>query len=243
MVEVVMSSIETYGLLAIALVVLIKSAGVPIPVPNDALLLLGAASVAEGRQALLPVFSLLLAALVVGSLLQYWCVSGPARGLLDRIGPRFGLTPYRLNRVAGMLERGGLIGLSFGVVTPGLRSLTIVAAGLSRLPMRLVAPGLLLGNAAFLALHFVLAIIGLAALRRLFEALPLPGLILLALIAVGGAGWLAIGLWQRPRSMTGPGVAEAVGAWHEACCPVCLLLGAVVIRPENRVETGVPEAS
>ena len=58
--------LEQYGLAAIFLVMLTKSAGVPVPVPADFIMLATAARAAEGKRALWEAFGALLLALVLG---------------------------------------------------------------------------------------------------------------------------------------------------------------------------------
>jgi hypothetical protein len=44
---------------------------------------------------------------------------------------------------------------------------------------------------------------------------------------MGLGGWILIRRRQRPSASSREVVTEALGAWHEATCPVCLALGAV----------------
>ena len=47
-------------------------------------------------------------------------------------GPQLviGFTPERMARARGAVERGGRVGLAIGRATPGLRTLTVIAAGM-----------------------------------------------------------------------------------------------------------------
>lgn len=229
--------LAAYGLAAIFTLMLVKSIGVPVPVPADVVMLFAATRVAEGKLDLPTVFLVILVALVGGGVVQFWLVQGRGRVFLDRVGPRFGLTPRRLAGASRTLARGGVGGVALAVLLPGARSLAVVACGLARLPLRTFVPGLALGSAAFLALHFVLGIVGLAAVKSVVETLPLSGLISVMVVIVALAGWLLIRWQQRPAAGAAASAAEAVGAWHEAACPVCLLLGAVGRLPASQVES------
>src|SRR5919206_104787 len=107
--------LDRYGLLAACLVMLTKAVGVPVPVPGDVILLATAARAAEGKLVLWLAFVGLLLALVLGGLLQFLLARGPARRLVVGYGPRVGLTAQRLERVAGLVRRGGLLGIGLAV--------------------------------------------------------------------------------------------------------------------------------
>lgn len=84
-----MNGIETflnaYGLPAIAAVLLIKSAGVPIPIPADVLMFLAAARVTRGTDGLGLTFAILLIAISIGDIIQFWLARGPGRTTVYRL--------------------------------------------------------------------------------------------------------------------------------------------------------------
>jgi membrane protein DedA with SNARE-associated domain len=211
--------LETYGLLAIFVLMLTKSAGVPIPIPGDVIMLAASARAAQGKLDLGQAFVALLVALVVGGVIQFALIQGPGRKLLYRYGRYLGLTPARLDAASGKVKQGGPLGIGLAILTPGIRSVTVAACGLAGLPLKTFVPGLVLGSALFLTLHFFLGYAG----SSLLAVLPLP--LIIALVLVGLAVWFAIRRWQRPRAKAGEIVSEAVEAWNEATCPLCLALG------------------
>src|SRR5438093_436862 len=220
--------VDLYGLPAMALVLLTKSAGVPVPVPADALMVLAAARVAAGALVLWEVFVVLLAALFVGGTGQFLLARGPARGLLYRSGRYLGLTPARLDAATARVARAGPAAIAVGVLLPGARAVTVAACGLAGVPLRRFLPGLLVGSALFLGVHFLLgfaAQLALPTLARLGVAVGWP--LVAALAVVGLAGWFGLREWQRPGAPAADVAVEAAGAWQEATCPVCLLLGAI----------------
>jgi membrane protein DedA with SNARE-associated domain len=239
--------VDAYGLSALVVLLLTKSVGAPVPVPADALMVVAAARVAAGAFVLWQAFAALLAALVVGGTVQFLLARGPARGLLYRSGRYVGLTPARLDAAAGRVAGAGALSIAVGVLLPGVRAVTVAGCGLAGVPLRRFLPGLVLGSALFLGVHFAM---GYAGWLLLAPALPAVGWpILGALAAVGLAGWLGLRTWQRPGSSSGDVGCEAAGAWQEAACPVCLLLGAIgpvfpVAHEEHgsRQETPAPAA-
>jgi membrane protein DedA with SNARE-associated domain len=220
--------LDAYGLAAIFVLMLIKSAGAPIPIPADVVMLAVSARVSEGRFMLGPSFIILLAALVLGGIVQFLLARGPGRSALYRFGRYLGLTAARLDAAAARIKRGGPLAIGVAILTPGVRAAAVAACGLARLPLRAFAPGLLLGSGLFLALHFFLGAIIAQVLAALSSAAPLPALVIgLLLLIVAGIGvWYIIRRRQRPAASRGEVFAEALEAWHEATCPVCLALGA-----------------
>jgi membrane protein DedA with SNARE-associated domain len=164
-------------------------------------------------------FALLLLALVGGGTLQFFLTRGPARDLLVRYGHRVGVTQTRLDRVAASVRRGGPLAIGLAVLTPGVRSAVIPACGLSGIPLRVFLPGLALGSAVDLGLHFAIGYAGGGLLATIVQPSPL---VLIAVLAVLGlAAWLVI---ARRRHAS---AEVALNAWVQATCPACLVLGSV----------------
>jgi len=226
--------LTTYGLAAACAILLVKAVGVPIPIPGDVILLAMAARAAEGKVLLWVAFVALLAAIVLGNSVQYLLARGPARGMVLRFGGRLGVTSGRLERVAQRVKQGGVLGIGLAVLTPGVRSAAIPGCGLAGIPLRLFIPGLALGSAVDLGLHFALGFAGAGLLASVVQ--PAPLLILLTLALLGLAAWLVI---ARRRHATRE---VAVNAWAQATCPVCLILGSVAAldtAPMNASASGV----
>jgi membrane protein DedA with SNARE-associated domain len=218
--------LDSYGVVAACAIMLIKAAGVPIPIPGDVILLATAARAAEGKVLLWLAFVALLLALVGGGAAQFYLARGPARRLVVSHGHRIGLTEERLDRVASSVKRGGLFGIGLGVLTPGVRTAIIPACGLTGVPLRIFLPGLALGSAIDLGLHFALGYAGAGLLAALLG--PLPLLIATALAIAGLVAWLLIARRRHASS------AVAVSAWAQATCPACLLLGSVASLETER---------
>src|SRR5438477_5218695 len=212
--------LDSYGVAAACVIMLIKAAGVPIPIPGDVILLATAARAAEGKILLWLAFLVLLLALTLGGTLQFFLARGPARRLVVRYGKRVGLTEARLEKVAASVRRGGLFGIGLAVLTPGVRTAVVPACGLTGIPLRLFLPGLALGSAVDLGLHFAIGYAGSSLLATIIQ--PSPVLLVVVLAVVGLGAWLVIA--RRRRASGG----AAVNAWVQATCPVCLALGSVM---------------
>ena len=209
-----------YGLAAAFALMLVKAAGVPIPIPGDVILLATAARAAEGKLLLWQAFVVLLVALSVGGVLQFFAARGPGRRLIYRYGRALGLTQERLDRVAAGVRRGGVLGIGAAILTPGLRTAAVPACGLAAIPLRAFVPGLVLGSGVDLGLHFALGYLGAGILASLAGG---GWVVVVGLLAIGLAAWLL--LMRRRRASA----AAAAVAWSQATCPVCLVVGSVPV--------------
>src|SRR5579883_988341 len=108
--------LEQYGLAAIFLIMLVKSIGVPIPIPGDVLMLFTAARAAQGLFPIWLAFVVILVALVAGSLIQYGLARGPGRGFLYRYGSIIGLSPPRLDKASAAVGRGGPTAIAVSII-------------------------------------------------------------------------------------------------------------------------------
>src|SRR5439155_18975706 len=99
--------LDAYGVAAACAIMLVKAAGVPVPIPGDVILLATAARAAEGKVTLWFAFLVLLTALILGGAMQFYLARGPARRLVVKYGQRIGLTEQRLEKVAANVRRGG----------------------------------------------------------------------------------------------------------------------------------------
>src|SRR5919199_5652892 len=181
--EALEAFLDSYGVAAACAVMLIKASGIPIPIPGDVILLATAARAAEGKVLLWLAFVALLVALTAGGTVQFFLARGPARRLVVRFGKRIGLTEERLDRVAASVRKGGLLGIGLAVLTPGVRSAVIPACGLAGIPLKVFLPGLILGSAIDLALHFAIGYAGSGLLSTLVQ--PSPALIVVLLAVIG----------------------------------------------------------
>jgi membrane protein DedA with SNARE-associated domain len=118
------------------------------------------------------------------------------------------------------MRRSGPFGISLAVLTPGVRSAVVPACGLTHVPLSIFLPGLAIGSAIDLTLHFGIGVAGSSLLATLLA--PSPLLVAVVLAVVGLGAWL---LLARRRGAT---TAQAVNAWTQATCPVCLTLGNLV---------------
>lgn len=195
-------------------------AGVPIPIPDDlVMLLIGERTGAGEFPWWVAVLSLELVA-IAGTCLLFFACRGAGHALITRVGPRIGLTDERVERVGSLIETRGRSMLLVGRGTPGLRTITAVAAGTSGMSARRALPPLIIGATVFVQLHLVLGLLLGPFARKLFdEAKGIATLALVVVLAGAAAFWLV----RRGRR-------RGAQSWCEAACPVCLGLAAAVNR-------------
>jgi membrane-associated protein len=198
----------------------LTEAGIPLPVPADLLMLFVGERAAAGSLPLWLAAIALAAVALLGTAAAFLLARGPAQAVLQRLGPRVGLTPPRLERARTTITGRGRPALVVGRATPGLRTLTVVAAA-TAVPARVAIPLLALGSTVFLEAHLALGYLLGPAARRLVERAGPIVLVVVVLVVVG----VLVRAVARRRSRH-----ERIGAvleWSEAVCPACLVVSAV----------------
>jgi membrane protein DedA with SNARE-associated domain len=217
--------ILTVPLLVLAGLILVKEAGVPVPVPGD-LVVIGA-GVAAARGDFEPGIAILaiVTASLAGGIAQYGLLRSVARPLLLRVLARL-VSAERLDRQTEALRQSGVRGVAVARMTPGVRIVAIAASALARVPAAAFVAGLAIGNGLFIAAHFGLGyLVGepvLAVVGGLLGPLAIAGV---GLAAIGAAGWVALARRQGRAHQA----ATSLSSWADASCPACLTLA--VVRP------------
>jgi membrane protein DedA with SNARE-associated domain len=230
---------EATGLAGLFGLLFLKETGLPIPVPGDLLVLGAGVAAAHGDVDPLAALITILLAGYLGGSLQFVLLRGglrrPLLALLDRVG----LRRARVEEHAERLRARGMRGVAISRATPGIRVVAIAASALAALRFGPFAGGLVIGNTAFVGLHFLL---GLAVGAPALALVATFGLALTAaavgLAVVGLVGWWLL----RRRHAAATSSAEPSSAaledtfvdWADATCPACLTLGLAGIRFEGR---------
>jgi len=217
----------------LALVLLLPmEAGVPIPVPADLVMFTVGERVAAGKFPLWLAVAGFEVIAVLGTTALFLACRGPAQRIITRFGPRLGLTEARLGRAAAFAETRGRVGLALGRGTPGLRTLTVIAAAVSGLNSRRALPALIVGSSVFLQLHLVLGLLLGPLADRAFNQAKGPALIAAAVLVAGG-----LVFWRVRRRKR----AAAPGAWMEAACPACIGVNLLAGRVPALAELAAPD--
>jgi membrane protein DedA with SNARE-associated domain len=216
-----------YGLVAIFVILLIKTIGIPIPIPADLIILTAAARVAQGKLILWQAFIAILIALILGGLIQFVLARGPGRGLLYRFGRSIGLTSPRLDAASAKVKKGGILGISIAILVPGVRGAAIAASGLADMPLRTFLSGLVVGSVLFLGLHFFLGFLGGSLFSIIGHVLPLSWIALLVLVLLVSVFVIWVVVHRRQKAAQSQEEGTSLELLHEGICPACLALYSV----------------
>jgi len=119
--------------LALFLLLFVEEAGVPLPIPGDVSILVVST---------LPnvnyfgVCFFVITATLFGSSILYYISYLFGRPFLDRFGPKIRVTNQRVERFQKWLNKYGGPAIILGRLTPGLRTVTSIAAGIFEIPFR-----------------------------------------------------------------------------------------------------------
>ena len=130
-------------IVVIAGLVFIEESGIPVPfAPGDLLLIIAGVAIASDTVDPVPMVVALLLATITGALVGREVFAAVGRPALMKAAQVLGFRPA-LERASNLLRRRGAPAVFIGRLIPGLRISTTQAAGLSRLPRRTFAAGLI----------------------------------------------------------------------------------------------------
>lgn len=215
---------EPIALAGLAALLLVKEAGVPVPVPGDLLVIAaGVASAGDPPQALVALGVILLVGYAGGSV-QFLLVRRVLRGVLLAVLAAAHVRRERVDALAARLRRSGARGVAVARATPGVRIAAIAAAGLAAIPFPVFLAGLVAGNGVFVAAHFGLGyLLGASATELVQAGVGVLAVAVAGLALLGAVGWL---LLRRKREATGE-PALPYADWADAACPACLAVAAL----------------
>jgi membrane protein DedA with SNARE-associated domain len=193
--------IDQYDDLAIFLWVLIEETGFPLPLPGDLAMLLAGNRVAQGLMHPLWALALLQGATLVGGSLLYWLGVRGGRPLLLRYGRYVRLDRAKLDRVEAWLQQRPELAIATGRVTPGLRNLTVLAAGVFAVPYGRFLPAFALGSFVYVAFFFCLGMwVGPRALEMIGAVRISMRLVVTTVLFVGLGAFLTV-MYRRAAAV------------------------------------------
>lgn len=207
------------GDLPAAVAVFVQEAGMPLPLPIGALLLVvGYRSASQPLVLIGSTILLIEAASVLGASVKYWFGLKGGRPLLHTYGRYVRLGADRLHRSERQLEEHGMRAVALGRALPGVSMIVPLAAGALGMPYRRFLPATAIGSGLNIVAFIVL---GAWAGQSLFGRLVQLGLSLrvtatLALVLVAAGALLVLrrrGLLARPVP---PATRTAAGSFELA---------------------------
>lgn len=124
--------LELHQYKAIALLIGVEEAGVPLPLPGDLAIVIMGAQVSVGKASPVPVVAVTAASSTAGASLLYWISRFLGTRILERYGRALHLTTQRQQWVERKFNRYGAPVIIVGRLIPGLRIAIAVAAGIAK---------------------------------------------------------------------------------------------------------------
>lgn len=183
-------------ILVIAGLVFIEESGIPVPfAPGDLLLMIAGIAIASDTVDPAPMVGALVFATIVGAMVGREVFAAVGRPALMRAADALRFRPA-LERATHLLRRGGAPAVFAGRLIPGLRIHTTQVAGVSNMPRRTFALGLIPSVFVYIAIFVGLgALVGQPALSYFHRAqhrfFVIAVTVLAALAVILSIRWLA----------------------------------------------------
>src|SRR5215208_5501185 len=189
--------IDDYDDQAIFLWLLIEETGFPLPLPGDMAMLLAGYRVAQGKMNAIWALFLLELASVLGASVLFWLGARGGRPLLHRYGRYVRLDRAKLERAESWIHRRQKIAIVCGRIIPGLRNVTVIAAGVFGVPYRTFLPAFSLGSFIYIAFFFSLGMfVGPQALETVGQV-RLPIRVTVTIVLFLGLGTFLVLMYRR----------------------------------------------
>ncbi|MDX8045291.1 DedA family protein [Gracilibacillus sp. S3-1-1] len=128
--EVLGGFIESYGYIAIFVVLVLGIVGLPIP--DEVLLTYVGYNIFIGRMTWSSSLSAALAGSIIGITISYYLGIKLGLPFLKRYGPKIHISEKRIDTASSYFSKYGSWFLTFGYYLPGIRHITAYTAGISR---------------------------------------------------------------------------------------------------------------
>jgi membrane protein DedA with SNARE-associated domain len=214
---------DAVAVVGLAGLILLKEAGVPLPVPGD-LVIIGAGAYLAGD---LPgagvVLAVILVAGFVGASIQFFLFGSALRRPLLAALERLGIGQARLQGLSDRFRSAGTRAVAVARMTPGVRIAVIPAAALAALPYTVFLAGIVAGNGVFVTAHFGAGyLLGNYARELVRQVSDAQGVIVIALIVLAVVGLLVL----RTRAVRAKR-DDTYECWADCSCPACVAAVAI----------------
>ncbi len=193
-------TLDQYGYLAVAGLVLLEDFGVP--VPGETVLILGAVYAGTGRLNIVLVALLAFCGAMLGDNLGFAIGHFGGRRLALRYGRYVFLTPERLDRATLFFDRHGGKVIVIARFVEGLRQLNGIIAGMTGMRWRRFLVFNAIGAALWVGVWTTLGYLSGSHIDTIYAAAARYSTYLLAALVVLVAGYVARRLIRRRRART-----------------------------------------
>ncbi len=130
--DALMAFLELHQYKAVALLIGIEEAGIPLPLPGDLAIVIMGVQVSIGKASPIPVVMVTAASATAGASILYWISRYLGTRIVEKYGRILRLTPERQQWVERMFARHGAAVIIVGRLIPGIRIAVAVAAGVAK---------------------------------------------------------------------------------------------------------------
>jgi membrane protein DedA with SNARE-associated domain len=200
---------QEYGIVVVSLLLFLKSAGLPIPLPGDLfMLVIGSVSAQQGVPLGIAWVSFSVA-IFSGVMVLFAVIRHYGRRRVSQYGHFVGLTDERIEQAEGQIRRRGWRAVAVGRLVPGVRLATAVAAATFDVRPTTFATAAAVSAMAEVGVCLVIgATLGPSIAERVEEEVPLPAPVgqltigLILVIAVIAVVRLAITVYRHDSRLS-----------------------------------------
>ncbi|MDP6507947.1 MAG: VTT domain-containing protein, partial [Chloroflexota bacterium] len=127
-----MALLQLHQYKAIAVLIGVEEAGLPLPLPGDLAIVFMGTQVSAGKASPIPIVLVTAGSATTGASALYWIARLLGTRIVERYGRWLHLTAERQERVERWFARHGAAVIIVGRLIPGLRIAVAVAAGVAR---------------------------------------------------------------------------------------------------------------
>ena len=206
--QLLLGLFHAHELTILFVAILVEEAGIPIPIPGDALVTLAGTQTPHTIGQALAVVSISSVAIFLGSSLLFTVVHRGGRPMLTKYGRYVLLNEQRLARMERWFAGRGRTGIIAGRLIPGLRIPTTIMAGLSGIAYAEFALTMAIAAVIWSAFYYALgSVLGrtvplvLALVADILDDVPRWLLVMSVLILLAYLGAAATTLKIRPARL------------------------------------------
>ena len=187
-----------YG--ALFLLLFLEEGGIPLPAPGDTIILLAGAQIDRGQASIPIVVLLVVMATLLGSSVLYWISRLGGMPVVLRLCQVLHIREERLDKPGAWIRRHRGIAIVFGRLTPGLRTITTIAAGVFQVNYTAFLAYTALSATIWALLYIILGAFVHSFYRNVAHYLFRPSALALLLLAfVIAAATVAFRRWRASR--------------------------------------------
>lgn len=186
---------------ALFIMILVEEIGVFLPFPGDAALLLFGVWSRQGRVDFISTLLIVCAATLIGSTALYYVSRWLGRLLLERYSHLLRyihITQSNIDLIERWMAKYGWATLVLARLTPGLRIVGTVAAGVLGVPLRVFLPATMAGTVLWTALYYFLGSLLGRRYAEQIDAMLSNRLLVFEIMAAGVVIWILTAKYGLP---------------------------------------------